>query len=119
MQLAHHFSPVQNMGWADRTVRFAVGIAMVVVVLMEIESGGSLGMVAYLPILAIYPLMTAILGWDPLYSAGHVRSCDSTGRNQCGTFPYEVEAALGKKLECDNGYDCSLAGDRHAHQQHK
>lgn len=119
MRYAHSFGPVQNMGWVDRSVRFAIGIVMVVIALMAIEGGGELGALAYLPIIAIYPLLTAVLGWDPLYAVSHVRSCDASGSNQCGTFPYEVETALGKKLECDDGYDCSLSGNEHAHQAHK
>lgn len=115
MKRLRQLGPVQNMGWIDRTVRTLIGLAMVVVVLMEIQKSGNLGAYAYLPILAIYPLMTAILGWDPLYAAGDVKSCDGSMRNQCGTFPFEMESAAGKHPECDRGFDCSIPGDHHAH----
>lgn len=119
MKLVSYFGAAQNMGLVDRVLRFILGLALIVVVLMELGNGEALGMYAYLPIIAIYPLMTAILGWDPLYHLGHVRSCQASGRNSCGTLPYEVEAAVGKKVECGDGYDCSLAGSHHAHESHR
>lgn len=110
MQLTHHMGPVQNMGWIDRVLRFALGFALIVLVLLDMDQSAPLGGYAYLPLLAIYPLITAILGWDPLYAMGHIRSCEKSGRNQCGTFPYEIETAMGKKLECGEGDDCSVSG---------
>lgn len=113
-----YFGAIQNMGWFDRALRFVLGLGLIVAALVNLESSEDVGVYAYLMIIAIYPMMTAILGWDPFYHLGHVKSCEISGRNVCGTFPFEVEAALGKKMECDEGYDCSLAGNRHAHEGH-
>ena len=68
-------------------------------------------------LLAVYPLMTTMMGWDPIYQLFGARSCSiEGGRNQCGTLPYEVDAALGHKPQPTEGYeyDRSLTGSRHA-----
>jgi hypothetical protein len=67
-------------------------------------------------LLAVYPLMTTLVGWDVIYQFFGARSCTLTGgRNQCGTLPYEVDAALGHSPKLDEGYDYdhSLAGSHH------
>jgi hypothetical protein len=112
-----HLGPIQNLGWLDRTIRVIIGFALVFTVLFEFQKTGDLGGYAYLPILAIYPFLTAVLGWDPLYSASNIRSCGGSDRNKCGTYPFEIESALGKKPECNEGFDCSVPGDHHAHER--
>ena len=111
---------VYNIGLADRSVRFIVGFALL--------GAGAIGMTltptittleAVAVIVSIYPLMTSMLGWDPFYSLFGARTCSlEGGRNQCGTFPYEVDAALGHDPEPDKGfeYDHSLSGSHHQRQ---
>jgi len=53
-----------NLSIGERSFRTAFGLGLIVTVL---ESHGNLGYTALLPLLAIYPLMTAALGWEPLY----------------------------------------------------
>ena len=108
---------VQNLGWLDRTVRLIIGAALIAVVLFELGQGNTLGWQAYLPIVAIYPLLSGMLGWDPLYATGHVKSCDTSSRNKCGTYLFEVESAMGKDVSCNDGYDCSLSGNEKSHQK--
>ena len=108
---------VQNLGWLDRSVRLIVGAALIAIVLMELGKGNTLGWQAYLPIIAIYPLLSGIVGWDPLYATGHVKSCDTSSHNKCGTYLFEVESAMGKDVECNDGYDCSLSGNEKSHHQ--
>ena len=107
----HPMGPVQNLGLLDRAVRLIVGGAMLAVVAFDGASGTVLGWHAYVAIISIYPLMTGFVGWDPLYSLGHVKSCDLSDRNRCGTLPFSVMAAMGHKHKCHNGYDCSLTPD--------
>jgi len=107
----------QNLGWIDRTLRLIVGAALIAVVLLQLQQGNTLGLLAYLPIVAIYPLLSGILGWDPLYAVGHIKSCDTSSRNKCGTYLFEVESAVGKDVTCNDGYDCSLSGNEKAHQK--
>jgi len=53
--------------------------------------------------ISVYTLLTATLGWDPLYALLHIRSGSRTGRNQCGTLPYQVKAILGRAPKyCDS-----------------
>lgn len=111
MQLAYkNLGAIQNAGWLDRVVRILIGIALVAVVFMDLYKGVPVGWHAYLPLIALYPLLTGMLGWDPFYAAGHIKTCDTSRRNQCGTFPYEIEAAAGKDVHCREGYDCSVPG---------
>lgn len=61
-----------NVGTLDRVGRFVLGSAMISsVFLVKLESavalGGAVGWWAVMPLLAIYPMATAFLGWDPLY----------------------------------------------------
>ena len=118
MKVVRFLGAVQNMGWADRVLRFVIGLALIVYALVMMETRDEIGGYAYVFYFSIYPMLTAILGWDPLYRLFQARSCNDSGRNACGTFPFEVEASLGKKVECGDGYDCSLSGSRHAHQGH-
>lgn len=106
-----------NIGLADRAIRFIVGFALL--------GTGAIGMTvtptitvleALAVIVSIYPLMTSMMGWDPFYSLFGARTCSvEGGRNQCGTLPYEVDSALGRDPEPDEGfeYDHSLTGSHH------
>lgn len=102
-----------NIGLFDRISRFVIGVAMLAGGSYYVAQAGALhaytateaGMLVMM-LVSIYPLMTAILGVDPLYSITGVKSGGDTGRNQCGTFPYQVKAALGKAPRyCETG-DC-------------
>lgn len=89
---------LQNMGLIDRVARFLLGggILAYLVVYHEMKHPSiSLGWQTVLVAASIYPLVTALIGWDPFYALFHTRSCSLTGRNQCGTFPYEVKAIVG------------------------
>lgn len=119
-RLQGKIAPVQNLGIVDRMIRFFGGGVLL--------AGGVLGMLAgetglvwaaVLIILSIYPLMTTMMGWDPFYHMAGARTCSlEGGRNQCGTFPYEVDAALGHEPRPEKGYeyDRSLSGAQHGQQ---
>ncbi len=115
----HRLGPVQNMGWLDRTIRVILGAGLIVAVLYRLQADLPMGAYAYLPILAIYPLMTGLLGWDPFYAASHVKSCDTSAgsRNKCGTFLFEVESAMGRDVKCRDGYDCSISANEHVEEE--
>ncbi len=97
---------LQNMGLIDRVARFVIGGAMLAYAVPPYASWGTpltLGQQTLMIGISAYALMTAIIGWDPLYALLHVRSGSATGRNQCGTFPYEVKAMLGRDPNyCDS-----------------
>jgi len=117
-QHTHKLAPVQNIGITDRIARFFIGGAMLGIgAFYELAFGLNFFDVG-LMLLSIYPLMTTIMGWDPVYQILGARSCSiEEGRNVCGTFPYEVDAALGHNPEPVKSYDHSLSGSHHHHQK--
>ena len=109
-------APVENIGIVDRMVRFFAGGALMMYGVMSALLTGHDVLSAAAVLLAVYPLMTTLMGWDPFYQLIGGRSCSiEGGRNQCGTLPYEVDAALGHNPKPDEGYeyDHSLVGSHH------
>ncbi len=118
-RIRNRLGVVQNIGLLDRLVRFIVGFALL--------AGGAVGMSmtptittweALAILFSVYPVLTSILGWDPAYAMFGARTCSlEGGRNQCGTLPYEIDAALGRDPEPDRGfeYDHSLSASHHRH----
>lgn len=105
---------VQNVGLSDRIIRTVLGAFLLGGAAMHLVMGGAVASWhAYAGLVSIYPFLTAMLGWDPFYSLFHTRTCSDTGRNQCGTLPYEVDAALGHEPKPDEDYDHSLTGSHH------
>ena len=108
--------PAENIGLVDRMVRFfgggilmAYGVISAITTVHDVVSAIAI-------LVAIYPLMTTMMGWDPIYQLFGARSCNvEGGRNQCGTLPYEMDSALGHNPKPDEGYeyDHSLAGSHH------
>lgn len=56
---------LQNIDWVERVGRFALGMGLIIALLI---GEGPLGWWATLPLIAIYPSLTAVLGWDPVYA---------------------------------------------------
>jgi len=106
---------IQNLGWLDRVVRILAGIAMLgypIFWLVTTETAPT-QWPYYVMLLSIYPWLTGILGIDPIYRLTGKRSCNDAGSNACGTFPYEVDAALGNKPISKSDEEHSLADSRH------
>ena len=116
MQYSQHTNGViQNLGWLDRVLRFTVGAVLLAMPCFLIVSG-AMEVTWYLVgamLLSVYPLMTSVIGIDQIYNFFHVRSCGTSARNQCGTFPYEIDAALGRNPIPDNDIEHSLEHSRH------
>jgi len=113
-QTTEKIVPVQNIGLTDRIVRFFVGGALLAAGCLWIAEGGPATYGVGTVLLSLYPLMTTMMGWDPLYQITGARSCRVDGNsNVCGTFPFEVDAALGNKPIPDKSYDHSLYGSHH------
>lgn len=106
----HRIGVAQNLGLADRIVRFVIGFGLMGVAAYDLYSGSMVSWHAYAIILAIYPCLTSIVGVDPVLAMLDARTCnlDEKGRNRCGTFPFEVAAALGKKVKCQDEFDCHI-----------
>ena len=99
-------APAENIGLVDRMVRFFGGGALMTYGVLSALLTGHTVVSAIAILLAVYPLMTTMMGWDPIYQLFGARSCNLEGGcNQCGTLPYEVDAALGHNPQPDKGYD--------------
>jgi hypothetical protein len=119
-QTTEKIAPVQNIGLTDRIVRFFVGGALLAIGCLWMVEGGVAAYGLAIALLSIYPLMTTMMGWDPVYQMMGARSCRIEGDgNICGTFPFEVDNALGNRPIPNKSYDHSLSGSHHEkkHQQ--
>lgn len=54
-----------NISTSERAVRFIVGMALIYSVVLH---PGVLGAAAVLPLIAIYPILTGVIGWEPIYN---------------------------------------------------
>jgi len=120
-RMKSRLSVVQNMGLADRMLRVFIGTALLAGGIVSIFNNATLTWEPYAMLISIYPLLTCILGWDPLYTSLGVRTCSlEGGRNACGTFPFEVGAAVaGDKLVPETDYDHSLNNSHHEPENRK
>lgn len=114
-RVAQKLGVIQNLSLTDRLVRFAIGIGMISAVGIAIATGNFVTWEGYVALLSIYPLATGMLGVDPFYSLFHKKTCGLNDRNQCGTIPYQVDAAMGHHPVPDKGYefDHSLGASHH------
>lgn len=106
---------IQNVGLVDRLVRFGLAVAFLAVPAYSLVVLGDHFAISYglLMLLSIYPALTGMLGWDPYYQLTGAKSCGIGERNQCGTLPYEIDAALGHHPIPNNEWDHSLSGSHH------
>jgi len=110
---------VQNTGLYDRAIRIIIGAFLLGGAVVHMEMGGGLmSWHAYAGLISIYPFLTGILGWDPFYSLFHTKTCDLSEKNRCGTFPYQVDAAMGHNPIPDQEFDHSLTGSHHKASGH-
>lgn len=53
-----------KMGIFERIIRIGIGYSLIVTIMSSSKSG-SFSML--LPLLSIYPILTGVFGWDPVY----------------------------------------------------
>jgi len=120
--------PPQNIGLIDRLIRLLIGAVLIGTSYYYVAHMDQVASVwdvwgTYAILIAIYPIMTGMLGWDPFYAALHMRSCGDAGRNQAGTLPYQVEAMFGhtpKYTESDSERSLGSTHDEaKEHPHHK
>ena len=113
-QITGKFTTVQNIGLVDRMIRFFGGGAMLAWGCLALVMSDNNLTGAIVALLSVYPLMTTIMGWDPIYQMFGARTCNlEGGRNACGTFPFEVDSAVGHDPKPMHDFDHSLAGSHH------
>lgn len=106
---------VQNLSLLDRALRLILTAALLgTPVIYMITQGAPYQWwhgISWL--LSIYFGLTAFTGWDPFYRVAGVKTCELSERNQCGTLPYQIDAALGHHPVPKRDFDHSLAASRH------
>ncbi len=110
---------VQNISLLDRALRVVVTAVLLAVPAIYIVTydGSYQWWHGVMWLLSIYFGLTALFGCDPVYHAAGYKTCDLSDRNQCGTIPYQVDAALGNKPVPKKDFDHSLAASHHPHEQ--
>lgn len=113
----------ENLGWLDRLLRFIIATAFISVSATYLfigvssptwlEAGEPMSWPYYLMLIAIYPMMTAIMGRDPVYGILRIKSCGTSAKNPCGTFPFELDAAIGRNPIPDSEIEHSLSISHH------
>jgi hypothetical protein len=107
---------IQNLSLIDRVLRLLITAALLAWPMYDllVQENVLNGWHAASWLLSAYIGLTGFVGWDPFYQLFSYRSCDiSSGRNQCGTLPYQVDAAMGHHPVPKRDFDHSLAGARH------
>ena len=115
-RLKGNMQDLHNIGLIDRAIRFFIGGALLFLgVLSAVLSGGVNVWHALAVLVSIYPLMTCMMGWDPVYQLIGLRTGADRGRNVTGTLPYQIDAAMKHNPQPEEGYeyDHSLTGARH------
>lgn len=92
-----------NIASIDRSLRFIVGgILLGSVFYLSPEAVLSVGsyelmLIKLLPIISVYPLGTAWLGWDPIYHLFHINSSTRVQRDICADIVDQVKVATHKE----------------------
>lgn len=105
----------QNAGWLDRVIRVTIGVIMIfgAAYALGFNFAKQSSWEYYVMLLSIIPIATGMLGWCPLYSLFNIRTCGGTEKNPCGTFPYQVDAAMGHHPIPDSETEHSLSKAHH------
>ena len=88
-----------NIGFIDRSLRFVIGGVLFGSIFYLSPStmvnifGSEVMLLKLLPIISIYPLLTAWVGWDPVYHIAHIRSSTRIKGDVCADIVDQVKAA--------------------------
>jgi len=108
----------QNLGLVDRIFRVLLGTVMLGIPYFLLLQHGAVVQwwQSSLMALSVYPFLTGILGTDPVYRLFHIKTCDLSNRNQCGSFPFQVDAMAGHNPIADSDLEHTLL---HSHHEEK
>jgi hypothetical protein len=107
---------IQNLALTDRLLRLVLTALLLAWPMIDLLVAGNVlnGWHAASWLVSAYIGLTGFVGWDPLYHLFGYRSCSiDSERNQCGTLPYQVDAAMGHHPVPKRDFDHSLAGATH------
>jgi hypothetical protein len=88
-----------NIGFIDRSLRFVIGGILLgsVFYLSPLATvtifGVEMMLMKVLPIISIYPLLTAWIGWDPFYHLAKIKSSMRIREDVCADIVDQVKAA--------------------------
>ncbi len=119
-RLKGNMQDFHNIGLIDRAGRFFLGGALLFLGVIAAVIAGSIQVWHAVAVLvSIYPLMTCMMGWDPVYQLLNWRTGSEDGRNVTGTLPYQLDAAVGHRPRPTQGYeyDHSLTGASHDREE--
>ena len=71
------FDEIRNVGYIDRAIRIIAGSAAIIFV-MATQSVGMLGWMALIPLLAVYPIITGLIGYDSFYAWAQIDTSKSS-----------------------------------------
>ena len=79
-----HYDLEPNIGNIDKSIRYAVGVLLLAVILLI--NTPTLGWYVLFPLIAIPVIVSAYVGWDPLYALFQKRSIRLTSllKNKVG-----------------------------------
>lgn len=91
----------QNIGTIDRLLRAIIGFGLLSTVFIAAKTTGTFfgysteNFPYYaVTLLSIYPALTAVLGWDPIYQVLRVRSETALKADVSGTVKEQAEAVI-------------------------
>jgi hypothetical protein len=88
-----------NIGSIDRALRYFIGGVLVGSVFyvntgtMASVFGFEFALIKILPLIGIYPAITAWLGWDPVYALFNIRSASRLKYDVCDSLVEQTKAA--------------------------
>lgn len=90
---------VQNESLVDRFLRVLLGVIMLAVpCYLLLETGAENQIWLSLSMLfSVYPILSGIIGMDPLYNLFNKKTCDLSDHNRCGNFTSQLDAFFGHK----------------------
>ncbi|MDX9740454.1 MAG: DUF2892 domain-containing protein [Gammaproteobacteria bacterium] len=106
---------IQNLSLVDRLLRMVLTAVLLAWPMIDLLVLGDVmnGWHAASWLISAHVGLTAFVGWDPLYQLFGYKTCDLSERNQCGTLPYQVDAAMGHHPVPKRDFDHSLSGAGH------
>ena len=106
----------QNEGWLDRSIRVLAGLSLLLIpaYTLEFDFSREMSWEYYAMLFSVVPLITGAIGWCPIYHLFGIKSCGTSAQNPCGSFPYQIDAALGHNPIPDNDVEHTLEHSRHA-----
>ncbi|MEK7322428.1 MAG: DUF2892 domain-containing protein [Pseudomonadota bacterium] len=101
----------ENMGAIDRGLRLLFGFLLLVPIFVIIETIEPPTWQWFTTLVSFYLLLTAMVGWDPVYAMLNRKTCGTSDKNRCGTLGYEIKAAAGENPGHDKGYQTKALKD--------